>query len=254
LTSHTHTLFSHYPFFFCYVDTQVVIGAYEYFSNTYGGQTRDCIIYIEESNFKCRTEVGEGSECNQSDIFNESPFRNDYALCKLNLPVYVDDTKVKLELNTNKKFPSNGDDVVAIGFGTTSLGGSQPQFLQDVTIKVKSNKQCRKVDNALYNSNSIGPESICASVPNGGKDSCQGDSGGRKFFRYNFRVSKIYVPSVFFSFFLTYVRLLSFSLSLPVRTYLTITYNYAYDYDYDSDSDSESKSDSTIEKTNAKIH
>jgi hypothetical protein len=78
---------------------------------------------------------------------------------------------VKLEINTNSQFPPTGDDVIAIGFGATSSGGSYPNFLQDVEVNVNSNQECSRVGN-VYNQRSIGPESICASVPGGGKDAC----------------------------------------------------------------------------------
>jgi trypsin len=162
-----------------FTGTQVVIGAYQYFNNSFGARVRVCATYIEESKFRCRTEEGNGIICNRDDIFNDqAPFKNDYALCKLDVPVFVDDEKVKFDLNTNPNFPSTGDDVIAIGFGTPKFGGNPSDFLRDVTLRVNSNKQCRQADSELFNSNSIGIETICASVPNGGKGTCSGDSGG----------------------------------------------------------------------------
>ena len=184
--THTHTLlFSHndYCFFIWYVGKQVLISAFKYFDNTggFGSRVRECVTYIEESKFRCRAEVGDGRICDRNNINNESPFKQDYALCKLNLPVYVDDEEVKLELNFDPNFPSTGDDVIAIGFGSTRLGGPQTDFIRDVTLSVNSNRECRNADSEIYNPNSIGNESICASDPKGGKDTCRGDSGGRKF-------------------------------------------------------------------------
>ena len=63
-------------------------------------------------------------------------------------------------------------DAIVSGWGTTSSGGSQPGHLHDVTVQTMSRRRCRRsyigqIDSSM----------ICASAV--GKDSCQGDSGGR---------------------------------------------------------------------------
>ncbi|CAL4196629.1 unnamed protein product, partial [Meganyctiphanes norvegica] len=72
--------------------------------------------------------------------------------------------------------PEQYDGVPAIvsGWGTTSLGGPQPDALQEVTVNTISNAEC----NEDYNLTSgiITSSMICALSP--GKDSCRGDSGG----------------------------------------------------------------------------
>ena len=82
--------------------------------------------------------------------------------CKLDSPVHIDDTNVSLRLTNNINYPSVGSDVVAIGFGTMSSGGSQPIFLRDVTVKVDSNSKCALAPNNLYNANTISQGIICA--------------------------------------------------------------------------------------------
>jgi len=62
-----------------------------------------------------------------------------------------------------------------IGWGALREGGAQPSVLQQVTVKVQSNDECKK----NYGKDSpagIIPSMICATYP--GKDSCSGDSGG----------------------------------------------------------------------------
>lgn len=82
--------------------------------------------------------------------------------CKLNEPIYVDDSRVSLRVNDNGGYPSVGTDVVAIGFGTTSSGGPQPEFLRDVTVKVNSNSACAAAPDSVYSSQSIRAGIICA--------------------------------------------------------------------------------------------
>merc|ERR1712025_669954 len=59
------------------------------------------------------------------------------------------------------------------GWGTTSEGGSLGRVLQKVDVPVVSDDDCRDA----YGSSSVYDSMICAGFPQGGKDSCQGDSG-----------------------------------------------------------------------------
>ena len=70
------------------------------------------------------------------------------------------------------------------GWGTTSAGGSLASTLQkvadisrcdgQVTVPVVSDADCR----SAYGQSDIADSMICAGLDQGGKDSCQGDSGG----------------------------------------------------------------------------
>merc|ERR1712121_382477 len=60
------------------------------------------------------------------------------------------------------------------GWGTTSEGGSLGRVLQKVDVPVVSDADCRD----SYGSSSVYDSMICAGFPQGGKDSCQGESGG----------------------------------------------------------------------------
>ena len=61
---------------------------------------------------------------------------------------------------------------VVTGWGDLTRGGSQPDILQEVTVRTQSTEQCR----GQYGQNKISDNMICAAKP--GKDSCWGDSGG----------------------------------------------------------------------------
>ena len=68
----------------------------------------------------------------------------------------------------------NYDNVKAVvtGWGRLQYGGSQPDILQEVTVRTQSTAQCR----GQYGQTAITEKMICADAP--GRSTCQGDSGG----------------------------------------------------------------------------
>lgn len=73
--------------------------------------------------------------------------------------------------------PAPGRLVDAAGWGAEKEGDSNlPDGLRNVTVPVVNKTEC----NAQYKnvSRSVDESSFCAGVPEGGKDTCQGDSGG----------------------------------------------------------------------------
>ena len=71
-----------------------------------------------------------------------------------------------------------GDVATVTGWGDTEEFGDDSNVLLEVNVTVVSNKECRND----YKTNSLNlnitDNMICADVAGGGKDSCQGDSGG----------------------------------------------------------------------------
>ncbi|XP_063632383.1 trypsin-1-like isoform X2 [Cydia splendana] len=63
---------------------------------------------------------------------------------------------------------------LASGWGTTTEGGSVSNSLQEVSVPIISNAECRKT---AYKQR-ITDNMLCAGEPEGGRDACQGDSGG----------------------------------------------------------------------------
>lgn len=151
------------------VGQDVLVGAYEMRETTAGAKYRKCVSWKKDPDF----EYTSGTEDNPG-----APFTNDIALCKLDKPVYVDDSRVTFRLNSQKSYPSAGSSVVALGFGTLEAGGIQPDFIQHVTVRTNSNEFCASAPSGIYNEDTINPAVLCASVNGGGKDACQGDSGG----------------------------------------------------------------------------
>ncbi|KAK7575607.1 hypothetical protein V9T40_011893 [Parthenolecanium corni] len=109
--------------------------------------------------------------------YNAATFNNDIALLRL-------DQEVKLGKDVNDPSPVclpaagktfNGMDGLVTGWGATKSGGSTANVLQEVTVPIMSNEECKKT---AYGDKRILPNMLCAGHPEGGKDSCQGDSGG----------------------------------------------------------------------------
>ena len=53
-----------------------------------------------------------------------------------------------------------------------SDGGSSAAYLMEVEVEIISRQQCTAPE-WRYTPSEIGPETICAGLPEGGKDSCQ---------------------------------------------------------------------------------
>ena len=78
-----------------------------------------------------------------------------------------------VNLNSNTTLPGEGSDLQAIGFGSTSENGFASNELRKVTLQTIPNPTC----DTLYGGR-ITEDMLCAGVENGGKDTCNGDSGG----------------------------------------------------------------------------
>lgn len=61
-------------------------------------------------------------------------------------------------------------DGLVTGWGATKSGGSTANVLQEVTVPIMSNEECKKT---AYGDKRILPNMLCAGHPEGGKDSCQ---------------------------------------------------------------------------------
>ncbi|XP_045138298.1 trypsin alpha-3-like [Portunus trituberculatus] len=102
--------------------------------------------------------------------------KNDIALLKLSSPVTVSSTVLPVCMPPPRPKYA-GRTATVTGWGTTSSGGSSPNSLREVDVKVLRNSDCQ----SSYGTSSIISSMLCASAP--GKDSCQGDSGGPLVFK-----------------------------------------------------------------------
>lgn len=99
---------------------------------------------------------------------------NDVALLKLESPVPINEKMRPVCLPSNNHNFDRKDAIVA-GWGLIKEGGVTSNYLQEVTVPIITNQECR---NTRYKSK-IHDVMLCAGlVKQGGKDACQGDSGG----------------------------------------------------------------------------
>lgn len=142
-----------------WTDKQVIIGAYKKRTIIGDGEQRFCDEWIADPDYG----IGDSSN------------NNDFALCKLNEPVIIDESKIKLVMNEVETVPADGDNLIVMGLGALSQGGNGPDYIHNVTVPTISTQDC----NAPTSYGGLVKDSmLCAGFTDGGKDSCQGDSGG----------------------------------------------------------------------------
>lgn len=74
---------------------------------------------------------------------------------------------------------SDGDPVIVSGYGATSVGSSRPSDLHWVTVKSVDYNKCLKAYADYPGREKLTDNMVCAGLLGvGGKDACQGDSGG----------------------------------------------------------------------------
>ena len=93
--------------------------------------------------------------------------RNDFRILILQSPSKY----TPVPLNTNANLPSVGAKQTVIGMGHTKEGGSSSDRLREADVNYISNSQC----SGQYGGNFQGDVMLCAMVPGGGVDACQGD-------------------------------------------------------------------------------
>ena len=106
-----------------------------------------------------------------------SNLNNDFAIVHLRSPVTIGTRAVPACLPTSAMAGNflAGKTMTVSGWGTLSSGGGQPSVLHKVNVPGITNAQCGQQYSGITSA------MLCAGdVANGGVDSCQGDSGGKK--------------------------------------------------------------------------
>jgi trypsin len=137
----------------------VLVGAFEF------GDTSNGAVYREVSEYK------------KHPNYNDNTSENDFALFKLQSPVTLS-TTLELSINDSMGSPSNGQDLTVLGLGLTKEGNgnSYANKLRNVEVQAIDTADCNA--GSTYNGKVFDDSMFCAGAEGGGKDSCQGNSGG----------------------------------------------------------------------------
>ncbi|CAK9821367.1 unnamed protein product [Anthophora retusa] len=101
-------------------------------------------------------------------------YNNDIALVKLKDSIRFEGKMRPVCLPERAKTFAGLDGIVT-GWGAIEESGSISQTLQEVTVPILTNAECRA---SKYPARKITDNMLCAGSKEGSKDSCQGDSGG----------------------------------------------------------------------------
>jgi len=106
---------------------------------------------------------------------------NDIALLELSSDYTESAPLDRLDLATTVTAIADKSDATVLGWGSTvgyaygeSVTPSYPSILQQATLPLRTNSQCKASYGNIYSSSTM----LCAGEDEGGTDSCQGDSGG----------------------------------------------------------------------------
>ncbi|EFN86055.1 trypsin alpha [Harpegnathos saltator] len=106
--------------------------------------------------------------------FNSSTLQNDIVILELSIPFAFTQTVQRVPLVTHDPKPETF--CAVSGWGYLEPGTSvTSNDLMYVDLPIREQRECREL---LANVTSIYPGMFCAGFLNGGKDACQGDSGG----------------------------------------------------------------------------
>jgi len=80
--------------------------------------------------------------------YDASATNYDFALCKLDKPVTIDESKVRVEINDQNSVPNTEDDLVVMGLGALAQGSSSREYVHDVIVPTISptisDNNCKK--------------------------------------------------------------------------------------------------------------
>ncbi|XP_069704263.1 mite allergen Der p 3-like [Periplaneta americana] len=109
--------------------------------------------------------------------YNKSDsWRNDIALLQVNPPFNLDGINVQaIALPDKGHNPSVGSRATVVGWGADYMSGPISDELRAVDLQISDQQICSSAYEVLYQH--IKDGQICADVPEGGKGSCNGDTG-----------------------------------------------------------------------------
>jgi len=112
--------------------------------------------------------------------YDSANMTHDFALLKLESPVnYTDHISPVCLPSSLQELPGAGSAIFVTGWGKTKQDGPDSDILLQVSLPLQSIEKCK----AAYPGNIWEDAQFCAGLDKGGKDSCNGDSGGPAVFQ-----------------------------------------------------------------------
>lgn len=111
----------------------------------------------------------------QHPSYDDFTLANDFRLLRLSEDVNIGGSNVVLSINNQFASPSTNQALTVLGLGLTSEDGNTASVLRDVEVQAIASSTCNQASS--YNGDVENDIMFCAGFPQGGKDSCQGDSG-----------------------------------------------------------------------------
>ncbi|XP_023314837.1 transmembrane protease serine 9-like [Trichogramma pretiosum] len=119
----------------------------------------------------------EASNFHKHPNYEAGLIRNDVALLKLNQPFLFNEYINQIELNRSPDSIKPNTTCTVAGWGAKHYGSGVEESLSYVNVPLWDTKECRAELQSPHFDVDL-KSNICAGYREGGKDSCQGDSGG----------------------------------------------------------------------------
>lgn len=119
----------------------------------------------------------------QHEKYNSRTSENDIAVWKVKL-IQGDPSRMPINLVTfdDGSFSGPGEELTVAGWGAVTVNGALSAAMRETKVFIISNEECKRSYRYIYQSSlCAGKNQIKLGDPNGGHDSCYGDSGGPLF-------------------------------------------------------------------------
>ncbi|XP_021952712.1 trypsin [Folsomia candida] len=139
---------------------------------TKGRKPFQIFVRVGSLDYRSGGETRKVSQIRQHPLFNSITQQNDISMLVLSSPVTLNEMVGVVTLPTEE--PSAGAMCETSGWGVTAENGQQSSALRYIELPIIDRETCRQT----YSFPGLSGNQICAGLREGGRDACQGDSGG----------------------------------------------------------------------------
>jgi trypsin len=142
---------------------------------TSGSSASRLSVRIGSSKFSSGGELIKVKRIVQHEKYNGNNIDFDFSLLELAEEVVFDETRRTIALPKQDEPVEDGTLCEVSGWGNTQSSGESNKILRAALVPSVNQEEC---DDAYADFGGVTPRMICAGFKAGGKDACQGDSGG----------------------------------------------------------------------------